>query len=246
MRFNTEAVPANSLCTGCPTAAKVILLYYSISFMVPSDVHGPLSSLPFRSAAADGLDESFSVRCGLGRSSRSFKRVAANSSASLQPNAAVCNILFSKKACLEMQRLFTALLFGLAGGERRRWWKRFSPLSLTKKRKVFSWEKQTERAAGPMLTWGDGRWEKERIGRVLQFVQSFLVRLKDFGKKWILFCKIHISYSCIHQPAGGAVAHCATPTSYYLSFFLMMLVNFSFSLSFLSLYSHHLLVSGTV
>lgn len=117
MRFNTEAVPANSLCTGCPTAAKVILLDYSISFMVPSDVHGPLSSLPFRSAAADGLDESFSVRCGLGRGSRSFKRVAANSSASLQLNAAVCNILFSKKAHLETQRLFTALLFRLVGGE---------------------------------------------------------------------------------------------------------------------------------
>lgn len=108
MRFNTEAVPANSLCTGCTTAAKVILLDYSISFMVPSDVHGPLSSLPFRSAAADGLDESFSVRCGLGRGSRSFKRVAANSSASLQPNAAVCNILFSKKGPFGN----TALVYG--------------------------------------------------------------------------------------------------------------------------------------
>lgn len=69
-----------------------------------------------------------------------------------------------------------------------------------------------------MLTWGNGRWEKERIGWVLQFVQRFVVSLKDFWKKkkWILFCKFCLSYSSIHQPAGGAVAHCATPT--YLSF----------------------------
>lgn len=130
--------------TGQSTAAKVILLYYSISFMAPSDVHGLLSSLPFRSAA-DGLDESFSVRCRLGRGSRSFKRVAANSRASLLLNAAVCNILFSKKARLETQRLFTALLFWLVWG---RGWsdeKDFPP-----QLKKQSYEKK--QAASPMLT----------------------------------------------------------------------------------------------